>query len=251
MTGSQTDELDWESMTNKELHDKFQQMMGEQVQDVVHRFEEAMEKIDGLEKTFDTKMEAKFNELLACLPPPPAAPLQHQQQQHHLPDQVGRARRVPRAQGQQSGAGATVVASAAPATTVDQYDDYDGEYEDEVPPNQNYVQPPAPGRPHAYNRNGRAAPPPPVRDHDHIPKLKLNIPPFEGRYVPDVYLTWELETEQRFTCLQYPEDRRVAAAVCAFTSFACVWWSEHCRLYHDHIPTTWAALKNAMRMLPP
>ena len=48
----------------------------------------------------------------------------------------------------------------------------------------------------------------------HIPKLK-----FEGRYVPDIYLTWELETEQRFTCLQYPEERRVAAAVCAFTSF--------------------------------
>ena len=73
----------------------------------------------------------------------------------------------------------------------------------------------------------------------------MNIPPFEGRYVPDIYLTWELETEQRFTCLQYPEERRVAAAVCAFTSFACVWWSEHCRLYP--IPTTWAALKTAMR----
>ena len=72
----------------------------------------------------------------------------------------------------------------------------------------------------------------------------MNIPSFEGRYVPDIYLTWELETEQRFTCLQYPEERRVAAVVCAFTSFACVWWSEHCRLYP--IPATWAALKNAM-----
>ena len=73
----------------------------------------------------------------------------------------------------------------------------------------------------------------------------MNIPPFEGRYVPDIYLTWELETEQRFTCLQYPEERRVPAAVCAFTSFACVWWSEHCRLYP--VPATWAALKTAMR----
>ena len=50
-----------------------------------------------------------------------------------------------------------------------------------------------------------------------------------------------------FTCLQYPEDRHVAAAVCEFTSFASVWWSEHCRLYHDNIPTTWASLKTAMR----
>ena len=79
----------------------------------------------------------------------------------------------------------------------------------------------------------------------------MNIPPFEGRYVPDIYLTWELENEQCFTCLQYPEERRVATVVCAFTSFACVWWSEHCRLYP--IPTTLAALKTAMhtRWVPP
>ena len=105
------------------------------------------------------------------------------------------------------------------------------------------MQPPAPpGRPHAYHRNSRAAPPPEVRDHDHLPKIKLNIPP--GRYVPDIHLTWELETEQCFTCLQYTEERRVPAVVCAFTSFACVWSSEHCRLYP--IPATWAALKTAM-----
>ena len=79
----------------------------------------------------------------------------------------------------------------APAADVEE-DDYAGDYEDEVDQNQNYVQPP--GRPHANNGNVRA--PPQVRDHDHLPKLKLNIPPFEGRYVPDIYLTWELETEQ-------------------------------------------------------
>ena len=130
------------------------------------------------------------------------------------------------------------------------YDYYKNEFEQ----NQNYVQPPTPpplGRPQVYHRNGRAAPPYEVRDHDHLPKLKLNIPPFEGRYVPDIYLTWELETEQRFTCLQYPEERHVPAVVCAFTSFAWVWWSEHCRLYP--IPTTWDALKTAIhtRWVPP
>ena len=41
------------------------------------------------------------------------------------------------------------------------------------------------------------------------------------------------------------QNTRKIRAVCAFTSFACVWWSEHCRLYP--IPTTWAALKTAMR----
>ena len=57
-------------------------MMSGQVQDELNRFEEAMEKIDGMEKTFETKLDNRFNELLARLPPPaaPAAPLQQQQQ---------------------------------------------------------------------------------------------------------------------------------------------------------------------------
>ena len=71
MAGSQADEIDWENLTNKELHDKFQQMMSGQVQDVLNKFEEAMETIDGMEKTFETKLDNKFNELLARLPPPP------------------------------------------------------------------------------------------------------------------------------------------------------------------------------------
>ena len=48
MVGSQPDAIDWENMTNKELHDKFQQMMSGQVEDVLNRFEEAMAKIDGI-----------------------------------------------------------------------------------------------------------------------------------------------------------------------------------------------------------
>ena len=70
MPGSQANEIDWENLSNKELHDKFQQMMTEQVQDVLNNFEEAMEKITGLEKTFETKLDNRFNELLARLPPP-------------------------------------------------------------------------------------------------------------------------------------------------------------------------------------
>ena len=101
MAGSQADETDWENMTNKELHDKFQQMMSGQVGDVLNRFEEAMEKIDAVEKSFETKLDNKFTELLKRLPqPPPAAhvaPLQQQQPhlQRRLPNQVGRAQRVP------------------------------------------------------------------------------------------------------------------------------------------------------------
>ena len=86
----------------------FQQMMTEQVQDVLNNFEEAMEKITGLEKTFETKHDNRFNELLVRLPPPaaPVAPLQ-QQQLRPLPNQYGRAQRVPIEPGQNSGAAAT------------------------------------------------------------------------------------------------------------------------------------------------
>ena len=145
--GSQVDETDWENMTNKELHDKFQQMMSEQVQDVLNNFEEAMEKITGLEKTFETKLDNRFNELLARFPPPaaPAAPLQQQQL---LPPRretaLRRASRVLLQPGQTVGA-------AVDTSAADAEGDYAGDYEDEVDQNQNYVQPPAPqppGRPH-------------------------------------------------------------------------------------------------------
>ena len=92
-----------------------------------------------------------------------------------------------------------------------------------------------------------------MRNDEHVAKLKLNIPPFEGRYNPGAYLTWELEVEQRFACLNYPDDRRVCAATCEFTGFASICWSEHCRMYHDNIPNTWDALKTTMRtrFVPP
>ena len=68
MVGSQADKTDWENMTNKELRYKFQQMMSGQVQDVLNRFDEDMEKIDGIEKTFETKLDSKFNEFLTRFP---------------------------------------------------------------------------------------------------------------------------------------------------------------------------------------
>ena len=79
MAGTQADEIDWENMTNKELHDKFHQMLGQQVEDVMASFGKALERTDDIEKTIDSKLDAKFTEVSARLPPP-AAPLQQQQQ---------------------------------------------------------------------------------------------------------------------------------------------------------------------------
>src|SRR6266536_2468950 len=84
MAGSQADEIDSENLTNKELHDKFQHMFSQQVEDIMASFGKALERIDDVEKTIDTKLDAKFDEVLARLPQPPPAsapPLQQQQQQ--------------------------------------------------------------------------------------------------------------------------------------------------------------------------
>ena len=121
MAGTQADEIDWENMTNKELHDKFHQMLGQQVEDVMASFGKAMEKMDDIEKSIDTKLDAKFDELLKRLPQPILCR-----------DTVGRAQRVPIEPGQNSGAAATIVgASVAPAATAE-VEDY---YEDEVDQN--------------------------------------------------------------------------------------------------------------------
>ena len=98
MAGTQADEIDWENMTNKELHDKFHQMLGQQVEDVMASFGKALERMDDIEKTIDTKLDAKFDELLKRLPQPVLRR-----------DTVGRAQCVPIQLGQNSGAAATAV----------------------------------------------------------------------------------------------------------------------------------------------
>ncbi|KAI4981567.1 hypothetical protein ZWY2020_022059 [Hordeum vulgare] len=112
MRGSHKEEIDCENLTNHELNDKFQQMMSNHVQDFVTTFGEAMDKLDGMEKKFDTNMNAKFNEVLSRLPPPAAAsvPLQ--------PQQRLRARRVLVNQ-MQNFVGITPPAAAPPADTTE------------------------------------------------------------------------------------------------------------------------------------
>src|SRR4051812_29282162 len=148
------DASDWENMMNKELHDKFTCMMSEQVQDIENRFTEA---IDGVDKMIDTKLDAKFIELIACLPTQPAAapaPLPPPQ----------RARRILFPGGQAAGIGApaaTVVAGgAAAATNFGHDDDYEGDYEEEVEQEAAYEQPAGCPRPNI--RHGRHQPPPQV-----------------------------------------------------------------------------------------
>ena len=73
------------------------------------------------------------------------------------------------------------------------------------------------------------------------------LPSFEGRFNPTTYLAWELEVEQVFSHHDFSELERVRAATRAFTDFASVWWSVHCKKNIDNQPTTWKVLKVVMR----
>src|SRR3954464_13662684 len=241
------------TMTNEELHAHFSELLVSRAEDVDTRLGEfdakitnAMDKIDGLKKSFNAKLDARFKEILNRLPAPA-----HTHGAQRIPIR-GRpavsAAAAPQAATTVADAPQTSAAAAAATLGTDDgyyYDPDDDLFDEEVdqPP-----QVPA-GRPRHYYRNAR----PPVRDDDHVAKLKLNIPSFEGKYNPDAYLTWDMEVEQRFACLKYLENTRVSAATCEFTKFVSLWWSQYCLLNTTTIPRTWIALKTAMhvRFVPP
>src|SRR4051812_15452474 len=71
------------TMTNKELHAHFSELLVGRAEDLDARLEEfdtkltnAMDKIDGLEKSFNDKLDARFNEVLDRLSAPAPAPLE-------------------------------------------------------------------------------------------------------------------------------------------------------------------------------
>jgi hypothetical protein len=80
-------------------------------------------------------------------------------------------------------------------------------------------------------------------NNDAFSKIKFKIPPFDGTYDPDVYITWNIAVVQKFTCHDFSENARVRAATSEFTNFASVWWIEHGKKNTDDMPQTWDALK--------
>jgi hypothetical protein len=88
-----------------------------------------------------------------------------------------------------------------------------------------------------------------VRNNDDaFHKLKFKIPPFDGKYDPDAYISWELAVEQKFTSFEFPKNARVRAATSEFSDFASVWWVEYGKKHANDIPQTWIALKQMMRV---
>src|SRR4051812_14206938 len=69
------------TMTNEELHAHFSELLVSRAEDVDTRLGEfdakltnAVDKIDGLEKSFNAKLDVRFKELLNRLPAPAPAP---------------------------------------------------------------------------------------------------------------------------------------------------------------------------------
>jgi hypothetical protein len=83
--------------------------------------------------------------------------------------------------------------------------------------------------------------------NDSLSKIKFKIPPFNGKYDPAMYLDWELEVEQKFSCHDIAATSQVKAAISEFTDFALIWWREYKNKNPTVVPTTWEQLKTAMR----
>ncbi|KAK1601979.1 hypothetical protein QYE76_027084 [Lolium multiflorum] len=147
-------------MTNAEMHAHFLHLLGGHATDVDGRLgdvdaklTDALDKIDGLEAAFNSKLDAKFQELLTRLPPPRV-------------NVQRRARRVPRADVPAGTAPAAAAAHDAPSD--EGYEDYGGNEDEHVDENvldDEEVQQPAPGRPRQLNRNARPPPRPHILDY--------------------------------------------------------------------------------------
>ncbi|KAK1617425.1 hypothetical protein QYE76_022942 [Lolium multiflorum] len=159
-TSTESANVDPDKMTNTEMHAHFLHLLGGHTTDVDGRLgdvdaklTDALDKIDGLEAAFNSKLDAKFQELLTRLPPPRV-------------NVQRRARRVPRAD---VPAGTAPAAAAAPDAPSDEgYEDYEGDADEQVDENElddEEVQQPAPGRPRQLNRHARPPPRPHILDY--------------------------------------------------------------------------------------
>ncbi|KAK1649006.1 hypothetical protein QYE76_066811 [Lolium multiflorum] len=158
--------VDPAKMTSEELHAHFTHLLGghardteARIGDVDAKLTDALDKLDGLEAAFNSKLDAKFQELLTRLPPP------------H--DNVRRrARRVPRADVPAGTAPAAAAAHDAPSD--EGYEDYEGDADEQVEENVldgEEVEQPAPGHPRQLNRNAR----PPPRPDRQPPWRRANV----------------------------------------------------------------------------
>ena len=54
------------------------------------------------------------------------------------------------------------------------------------------------------------------------------MPPFIGRFRPDLYIACEYKINDIFASHNFDERGKFQVVVSTFSSFTLVWWSEHC-----------------------
>src|SRR3954464_81677 len=143
------------TMTNQELHAHFSELLVGRAEDVDARLEEfdtkitnAMDKIDGLEKSFNDKLGARFKEVLDRLPAPAPAPLAPRHGARRIPimgHTAGSAAAAPQAD--TVAAKAPQASTAAAAATLGADDGYYYDLDDDDLFDEKVEQPPHPAGP--------------------------------------------------------------------------------------------------------
>ncbi|XP_057789811.1 uncharacterized protein LOC131006667, partial [Salvia miltiorrhiza] len=80
--------------------------------------------------------------------------------------------------------------------------------------------------------------------------IKMNVPPFQGKNDPELYLDWERKVELMFDCHNYSELKKVKLAAIEFSDYALVWWDQlvTSRRRNSEPPIqTWQEMKAVMR----
>jgi hypothetical protein len=67
------DNTETQPLEGEALQAHITKLLSDHMQNVDKRFSDTIEQLEGLETTFTTKLDTKFQEVLACLPPPPPA----------------------------------------------------------------------------------------------------------------------------------------------------------------------------------
>ncbi|XP_052181971.1 uncharacterized protein LOC127794765 [Diospyros lotus] len=88
------------------------------------------------------------------------------------------------------------------------------------------------------------------RIDNNLDNIKMQIPSFQGKNNPEVYLEWETKVEMVFDCHNYSELKKVKLATIEFTDYAIIWWDQlilNRRRNRERPIETWEEMKAIMR----
>ncbi|XP_073526327.1 uncharacterized protein [Phyllobates terribilis] len=88
------------------------------------------------------------------------------------------------------------------------------------------------------------------REEDGIGKIKVKIPPFEGKCDPDTYMAWERKMDQIWSCHNFNEEKKVQLAILEFQDYAMLWWDnlvQERRERQEPPIQNWDEMKRVMR----